>query len=94
MATAFFVILIIVTQFNGVMYYIDEKNLFHWGPMYWLPHVTVNFLYFLILWAVLWNGKKLGRRAALSYASYAVIPMDGKCGNRSLHCKISRSRSG
>lgn len=74
-ATVFFIVLIIANQFNGVMYYIDANNLFHWGPLYAVPHLTVNVLYLLILWAVFINRKKLGRYAALSYASYAVIPL-------------------
>ncbi len=73
--TILFMVIVVVNQFNGIVYYIDGNNLFHWGPMYWIPHTMAVIWNILILWAVLQNEKGLGIYATLSYASYAVIPL-------------------
>ena len=72
---AFYLALLIYTQFTGVFYFIDDDNVYSRGPYYpqlLVPLVAVMVLNLVALWQ---KRRKLSSRQELSFMIYAAAPM-------------------
>lgn len=67
-------ILLVHSQFSGIIYHVDEQNNYILGPWFFVPHLVGLLLYGLIILLVVSNRKKLGRRATLTFLTYVLIP--------------------
>ncbi len=71
---AAFHVLLIISQFNGMIYSIGPANQFEMGPMFLLPHLFGGILFLTIIIVVLQNRKKLGVRNTVTFMTYVLIP--------------------
>lgn len=68
-------IVIIISQFNGIIYKIDAENVYTNGPYY--PYVSINacIIFLLEFLLVMGDRKRLGFKNTLIIASYAYVPL-------------------
>ena len=72
---AFYLALLICTQFTGVFYFIDDDNVYSRGPDYPLllaPLVLIMVLNLAALWQ---KRKKLTAKQRIAFTIYAAVPM-------------------
>lgn len=68
-------VLVIVSQFTDLYYYIDSHNFYHRSSMYWLS-ITIPSLGMLIDFSVILQYKKMiGSRLFLAMCTYIVLPL-------------------
>ena len=72
---AFYLFLLIYTQFSGAFYFIDDDNVYSRGPYY--PQLLAPLVLVMVLnLAVLWlKRKKLSSRQRIAFTIYAAVPM-------------------
>ncbi len=70
-----YIILLIITQFTTVIYYITENNVYHRGPLYPVLLIFPAFLMLLNLTALSHNRKHLTSRQSQAFAVYLIIPL-------------------
>jgi len=70
-------VVLILSQFFGWYYYIDSNNIYHRGPLFWLPTSIVVMLIAGAFFITAVNRRKLGRSSYLSLIFFAVPPIVG-----------------
>ncbi len=71
------IILVIVSQFTGIYYIVDEHNVYHRGPLF-LVSVGIPFLaMFIFMTITLQYARKLGARMTIALMSYVLLPLIG-----------------
>ncbi|MBO7424826.1 MAG: diguanylate cyclase, partial [Clostridiales bacterium] len=71
------IIMVIVSQFTGIYYHIDEHNVYHRGPLF-LISVAIPFLaMFIFVTIIIQNARKLGVRMTIALMSYFLLPLVG-----------------
>ncbi len=68
-------VLVMISQFTGLYYTIDEKNLYHRAPTYILSYVPVIIVFTLLFYSVIRYGKKLSKNIQAGLHLFLVIPM-------------------
>lgn len=71
----FSVLTVILSQFGGLYYYMDEQNLYHRGGLYWLSQVLVFLALSINTVIVFWHRKALSRKEFVSFISYMLLPV-------------------
>ncbi len=74
LVTAIFIILLLISLFNGSIFYIDQDNWYHLGPMYKAGTIS-DIFYMEIIFVVLLYRKKISRRNTVIFLLYAVSLM-------------------
>jgi diguanylate cyclase (GGDEF)-like protein len=70
-------VMVIFSQFFGWFYYFDSKNIYHRGPLYWLPVSITIVLVALAYFFIIKNRKKIEKKHCLTLAFFAVPPCIG-----------------
>lgn len=70
-----YTILVIISQFNGMIYYIDAGNYYHRGDHMLLSQIIAGFCYVICAVLVQVYRKCLSLRAYLTLLSYIVVPV-------------------
>lgn len=71
------IVMVIVSQFTGIYYSIDEHNVYHRGPLF-LISVAIPFLaMFIFMTIIIQNARKLGVRMTIALMSYVLLPLAG-----------------
>jgi len=70
-------IMLSVSQFTGWYYTIDTENVYHRGPLFWLP-ATLTFILLLIVFMMVWlHRKTLDRKHFYPLLLFIVPPVAG-----------------
>ncbi|ULQ59259.1 histidine kinase [Brucepastera parasyntrophica] len=69
-----FHVILIITQFNGMLYSITEQNVFRWGPHVWIVYAGSAVLFLMIIIVVLHHRKTLGRKNTVIFMTYVTVP--------------------
>lgn len=69
-----YIILITISQFTGLVYRIDQRNWFYWGPAWWIPYLFSIIFSLMIILIVLHYRKKMSLRKTTTFIAYALIP--------------------
>lgn len=72
------VILVTVSQFNGMYYYFNADNVYRRGPFYWLAAALPMFATFLMASVIIENRKSISLSQQLILISYLVLPICGE----------------
>ena len=67
--------MLIVSQFTGLIYYIDNENLYHRGPLYVLYYISAFLIVFSDLYLVVRYRNCLSRKVAVALFIYLIIPL-------------------
>lgn len=70
-------ILLILSQTYGWFYYIDQENIYHRGPYYWIPAVFAVGLITASVIITIKNKKKLERKYFLTLIFFTIPPIAG-----------------
>ena len=71
---AFYLVLLIYTQFTATIYYYDDLNIYHRGPWYPVLLVPPLLMSVLNLW-LLWSRRaRLTRQQKIAFTSYILLP--------------------
>lgn len=71
------VVLLVISQSTGWYYSIDADNVYHRGPLFWLP-VAVTMMLLLIVFIMVWlNRKSLDRKHFYPLILFIVPPLAG-----------------
>ncbi|NTW71555.1 MAG: diguanylate cyclase [Eubacteriaceae bacterium] len=68
-------ILVVVSQFYGWFYVIDEQNIYHRGPLFWFPVSITIALIVISFFIIVTNRKKIERRHYFALVFFAVPPV-------------------
>lgn len=68
-------IMVILSQFFGWYYAIDADNIYHRGPLYWLPVFITAFLAVSAFVLIIANRKKIDRKNFISLALFPIPPL-------------------
>ncbi len=69
--------LLIVSQLYGWLYYIDSNNIYHRGPLYWVPVSITMALILASFILVATHHKKIGKKHFLALAFFPIPPVVG-----------------
>lgn len=69
------VLLLVVSQFNGMFYYIDSSNIYHRGDLFWFSQVTVICSAVINSLLIIFNRKKLSKKEITAFCSYIILPV-------------------
>lgn len=69
------IVLLIISQFNGMFYYIDKDNFYHRGPWWWMSQIPEFLGMLSVLVIILKYGKCLKRKEKLATFSYIAFPV-------------------
>jgi len=72
-------ILIVVSQFTGIYYYIDEHNIYHRGEVFWLSQVLPIVGMLLNIVIVFYYRKAFVRYFLFFFIAYMLLPMAALC---------------
>lgn len=67
-------ILVMVSQFTGWLYYIDSNNIYHRGPLFWLPVLTIFGLLLSAFALILFNKKRIEKRYYSALLLFGIPP--------------------
>lgn len=67
--------LVIVSQYGGWLYSIDSANIYHRGPLYWVPVCITAALSVLSFFLIAANRKKIDKRYFFSLVFFPVPPL-------------------
>lgn len=70
-----YVILLIITQFTTIIYYITEENIYHRGPLYPVLLISPALLMLLNLIALIKYRKDLTSRQWRAFSVYLILPL-------------------
>lgn len=70
-------ILLILTQFNGWYYTIDDQNIYHRGPLFWFPVAATVVLLVIVFIMVGLNRKAIDRKHYYPLLLFIVPPLAG-----------------
>jgi diguanylate cyclase (GGDEF)-like protein len=70
-------LILIMTQFNGWYYTIDDHNIYHRGPLFWFPVAATAALLFIVFVMVGLNRKTIDRKHYYPLLLFIVPPMAG-----------------
>ncbi len=68
-----FVVLLIISQFNGMIYWINDQNQFNRGPVYWIAYLPI-LLYGLDVFVILRHRKALLKTDLLTLLYMELLP--------------------
>jgi len=68
-------VIVVLSQFGGWLYYIGSDNIYHRGPLYWLPVSVTAVLSILSLILIGANYKKIETRYFFSLAFFPIPPL-------------------
>lgn len=71
------VVLLIVSQFNNMYYYVDENNIYQRGRLFWLSQmmaIATLILDIVVFWP---NRMKLPKRERMAFVMYVILPVMG-----------------
>ncbi len=66
--------ILILSQFYGWFYYIDAGNIYHRGPLFWLPASLTFVMFFAATVLILTNRKKIEKKSYFSLIFFAAPP--------------------
>lgn len=69
------IFMVVVSQWNGIIYSISADNIFCYGPYYELTILYAILIFLLDILLVLFHYRALGVKSALVISSYAYIPL-------------------
>jgi diguanylate cyclase (GGDEF)-like protein len=67
-------LLLIMSQFHGWFYYIDQNNIYHRGPFFWLPTSITVILMLAAFILIIANRHRINKRHYFSLVFFAVPP--------------------
>ena len=70
-------VLVTVSQVNGMYYYFDENNLYQRGPLFWLSSLIPMIGAFLVTSIIVQYRERISRSQLLVMISYLVLPLAG-----------------
>ncbi len=70
-------VLVTVSQVNGMYYYFDENNLYQRGPLFWLSSLIPMIGAFLVTTIIVQYRERISRSQLLVMISYLVLPLAG-----------------
>lgn len=65
---------LVISQFYGWFYYIDPYNIYHRGPLFWIPASTTILMILAAFALIVANRGKVGRKHYFSLLFFAVPP--------------------
>jgi diguanylate cyclase (GGDEF)-like protein len=71
------VVMVVVSQFEGWLYYIDSKNIYHRGPFFLFPVLITIGLVTLSYVVIIKNRKRMDIKQVFTLAFFAVLPCVG-----------------
>lgn len=69
--------LVIISQFNGLLYFVDQNNIYHRGPFFFFEVVLTSGLILFSYIEIIMNRHKLIKRHFYSFMIFAVPPLLG-----------------
>ena len=72
------IILITVSQFNGMYYYFDADNIYHRGSLFWLAAVVPTLGVLIIASIIIQYRDRISRSQEIVLLSYLVLPIAGE----------------
>lgn len=73
----FYYILMILSQIYGWFYYIDQANIYHRGPLYWVPASFIIVLVAISAGIIIKNRRRLEQKSFWPLIFFVVPPMVG-----------------
>lgn len=70
-------ILVVLTHFFGWFYYFDSGNIYHRGPLYWIPVTFTAVLLLFSYFIIINNKKKMEKKQCITLAVFAIPPSIG-----------------
>lgn len=67
-------ILLIISQFRGWFFYIDQNNIYHRGPLFWLPTSITVFLMLAAFILIIANRHRINKKHYFSLVFFALPP--------------------
>lgn len=67
-------VFLIISQFNGLYYYIDEANVYHRGNLNFLPYMLTGILIAVATVIIIANRKYMQKKQLFSLLLFTVIP--------------------
>lgn len=71
---AVFILLVFVSMFNGMLFYFDEKGMYHDGYAYFLVDAVDIFSLIMLMLIVIYYSRYLGTKGTLTLLSFSVFP--------------------
>ena len=68
-------VFLLITQFQGFYYYIDENNIYHRGDYNFVPYVLTLSLIVVATIIIFMNRKLMQKKQFVSLLSFSVLPM-------------------
>jgi diguanylate cyclase (GGDEF)-like protein len=67
-------VLLILSQFNGWYYYIDSDNIYHRGPLFFFPVITIFMLIIAAFTIIVKNRGNMEKKSFFSSLTFFAIP--------------------
>ncbi|MBO5564891.1 MAG: SpoIIE family protein phosphatase [Lachnospiraceae bacterium] len=69
------VLFLVVSQFSGAIFYFDEANLYHRGPLYLLSNLNPLIMLLLDAWLLVRYRENMSKRARIAFWVYIIAPV-------------------
>ena len=70
-------ILVTISQFNGIYYYFDENHVYQRGPLFWLASIIPSLGAFVVTTVIVQYRERISLSQQLVLISYLVLPLIG-----------------
>lgn len=69
------IVSLIVSQFTGMYYIIDEQNIYQRQELFWISQAVPMLEILLMLWMLVHNRKRLRKQEFIAFLSYLLLPI-------------------